>query len=52
MRHKAIMKERAANGGGATESKPAESSGEAEPGTDAFDPKNPPKPLDQMSMTE
>ncbi len=50
------MKERAANGGGAgagaAESKPANASGEAEPGTDAFDPKSPPKPLDQMDMPE
>ena len=47
MRHKKILKEKAA----ATASAVAPS-GEAEPGTDAFDPNNPPKPLDQMGMPE
>ena len=50
MRHKKILKERAAAEGG-WEVKPA-APVEAEPGTDAFDPKKPPKPLDQMSMTD
>jgi hypothetical protein len=50
MRHKKLLKEKAA-----AESAPANSgapAGEAEPGTDAFDPNKPPKPLDQMNMPE
>ena len=50
MRHKKILKDRAAAEGGG-EAQPAAAFVEAEPGTDAFDPKKPPKPLDQMDMT-
>ena len=62
MRHKKILKERAAAGEGAsnapaasgdsTSTAPAASgatgkaSGDGEPGTDSFDPNDPPKPLD------
>lgn len=50
MRHKKVLKEKAA-AAAATDSATAPS-GEAEPGTDAFDPNSPPKPIDQMGMPE
>jgi len=43
MRHKKILKEKAAQ---AAQPPAASSSGEAEPGTAAFDPNSPPMPLD------
>lgn len=59
MRHKALMKEKAEAGGSsstapaaATASTSVKASGEGEPGTDAFDPNDPPKPLADMSMPE
>ncbi len=61
MRHKAIMKEKAEAGGSnsaaqsapsATASSSVKASGEGEPGTDSFDPNDPPKPLADMSMPE
>ena len=59
MRHKALMKEKAEAGGGSSSTAPAatasssvKASGEGEPGTDSFDPNDPPKPLADMSMPE
>ncbi len=57
MRHKKILKEKAAAATTATAAAPAKDSavapsGDGEPGTDAFDPNDPPKPLADMSMPE
>lgn len=52
MRHKKILKEKAAQAtqaaqeGGPPAATTATSSADAEPGTDAFDPNKPPMPLD------
>ncbi len=52
------MKEKAEAGGSSSTSAPAtasssvKASGEGEPGTDSFDPNDPPRPLADMSMPE